>query len=112
VDVYVTWFNRLKNAGVPVEIKGICISACTLVLMLPKDQVCTDKTASFGFHLAARQVEDKLVSDEGLTGALIRRYYPAPLQEWLKTQQLTPNITFMPAEEAIMLGIVEECKHG
>lgn len=102
----IIWFNRLRDAGVPVRIRGICVSACTLVLMLPKSQVCIEPTASLGFHLAS--VDDK--SDPLLTSVLNRRYYPAPVLEWIKEHgPLTVAPMFMDAATVIKLGVFDGC---
>src|SRR5271166_3810193 len=88
----IKWFERIRESGIPVRIRGICISACTLVLMLPKAQVCVEPSVSLGFHLAS-------VSDEPdplLTAVLNRRYYPQLVQDWIKEHgPLTVKPMFM-----------------
>ena len=49
----VEFFDQMqqwKEAGTKVEIHGKCESACTIYLMLPRDQLCIAKDATFGFH--------------------------------------------------------------
>ena len=47
VDVY-----QAKHQNTQVEIRGKCLSACTLYLSMPKNQICITPGASFGFHKA------------------------------------------------------------
>ena len=102
----ITWFNRLRDSGVPVRIRGICVSACTLVLMLPKSQVCIEPTASLGFHLAS--VDDK--SDPLITTVINRRYYPPVVLEWIKEHgPLTAAPMFMDAATVVKLGVFDAC---
>jgi hypothetical protein len=103
---HLKWWTRIKNAHIPVRFRGMCVSACTLGLMLPLEQMCAEHTASFGFHLAS----DEDGADPEFTKALILRYYPQAVQEWLKGKKLTVNrILFMSADEAIKLGVLPAC---
>lgn len=108
VDTFMMWYKRLADSGAPVVLRGICVSACTLVLRLPKSQVCVEPTASLGFHLWAASGKP----DVSLTAAGVRRYYPIAVQEWLKKQEalLIWPITFMTAEEIVALGIFPACE--
>lgn len=106
VDQFLMWYKRLADSGVPVVLRGICVSACTLVLRLPKSQVCVEPSASFGFHLWSMYS----TPSPSFTWAGARRYYPKVVQEWLKAQPplgLAP--TYMTAEEIVKLGIFPWC---
>lgn len=106
VDTFIMWYERVRQSGVPVRVRGICASACTIVTSLPKEQVCIEPTASLGFHLFRVNGD----SDPGATQAYIRRYYPVELQAWLKDQpDLTPNVVYMSAAEAVESGSVRPC---
>jgi hypothetical protein len=106
VDTFVMWYKRLADSGVPVVLRGMCISACTLVLTLPKAQVCVEPTASLGFHLWATGGRP----DVSMTEAGARRMYPKVVQNWLKDKKLAIwPITFMTAEEIVELGIFPAC---
>lgn len=106
VDSFIMWYERVRASGVPVRVRGLCVSACTIVTSLPRDQVCIEPTASFGFHLFAFGG----APDAGMTQAYIRRYYPAALQAWLKTKPaLTPNVMYMSAAEAVESGTILPC---
>jgi hypothetical protein len=47
---YVMQLQKLRQAGIPVQFAGRCLSACTLYLALPTAQTCVSPGASFGFH--------------------------------------------------------------
>ena len=106
VKTYVDWWGRVRESQIPVRFRGMCISACTIGLSLPRAQMCVEPTASFGFHLAS----DSAGADEEFTRALILRYYPRQVQEWLENRRLTLNrLIFMSASEVVQLGIMPAC---
>lgn len=107
IHTYISFYKRLKASGVPVVLRGVCISACTLILILPKDQVCVEPTASLGFHLAS----DGEGADEPYTQALIRRHYPAAVQKWLADKKLTlGREEYLSAAEIVKMGLFPACK--
>lgn len=107
ISTYMEWYRRLKEARTPVVLRGICISACTFILMLPKDQVCVEPTASLAFHLAT----DGDGPDEAYTQALIRRYYPPAVQKFLDGKKLKENREeYLTATDIVTLGIFPACK--
>lgn len=106
VDTFIMWYDRVRDSGVPVRVRGLCSSACTIVTSLPKSQVCIEPTASFGFHLFSVGGDP----DMGATQAYVRRYYPLALQAWLKTQSdLTPRVVYMSAAVAVESGTINAC---
>lgn len=105
IDTFAMWYKRLAESGTPVVVRGICESACTLVLMLPPWQACVEPTASFGFHLAT--VGD--VPEPGVTRAVSRRFYPQSVLDWLKGKTLRDVPIFMSAETVVKLGIFPAC---
>lgn len=107
VGTFAAFYDALRASGVPVVLRGLCMSACTLILELPKTQVCVEPTASLGFHLAVNGETN--VPDPEMTQALIRRYYPSAVQAWLTTKDLSPKLTFMSADEIVALGVFNPC---
>lgn len=105
VYTYDMWYKRVKESGVPVRIEGVCISACTLVLSLPAEQVCVANTASFGFHLAGTSEGP----DPEFTQALIRRYYPAPIRAWLASRRLEEKVIFLGGPAVVAMGVFKAC---
>lgn len=106
VATFVMWYKRLAESGVPVRVRGLCVSACTFVLMLPKSQVCVEPTASFGFHLATDGDDN---ADVPITAALIRRWYPESVRKWLVGKTLAERPIYMTAEEAVKLDVFPAC---
>ena len=44
-------FEAIEASGSIVEIRGKCVSACTLILSyIPKERLCFHETALLGFH--------------------------------------------------------------
>lgn len=105
VDTFAMWYARLRASGAPVVLRGLCESACTLILTLPYSQVCVEPTASLGFHLAT--IGDR--NEPEVTEALIRRYYPEAVQKWLATRKLRSVPTYMTAAEIVAAGIFPAC---
>lgn len=106
VDVFLMWYGRVRDSGVPVRVKGLCQSACTLVLSLPPEQVCIETTASLGFHLFAYGGVPSL----NRTQAYMRRYYPVALQTALGKFKLSRDMIFIPAAEIVNLGVMRACE--
>lgn len=100
------WYERLRESGVPVRVRGMCDSACTIVLSLPHDQVCMERTGSFGIHLASYDGE----SAPSMTGAFIRRWYPEKVRQWLMGQTLHEAPLYMSANTVVRLGIFPMCE--
>lgn len=107
VDTFRMWYKRLADSGAPVVLRGICVSACTFILSLPKSQVCVEPTASLGFHTWSTGREP----DQSYTDAGARRLYPIVVQKWLAAQvAMKPwPITFMTADEMVSLGVFAPC---
>jgi hypothetical protein len=63
------WF--LDHYNVLVIFDGSCVSACTLLLSLPPEQICVTRRATFSFHRARHQ--DMRVEDAA-TDAVFKMY--------------------------------------
>jgi hypothetical protein len=111
IDTFVDWYTSLKDSGVPVEVDGVCISACTLVLMLPKEQVCVRPGTVFGFHMAWSGSAYAPNPEPVITQHMIEKYYPPAVQKWLEGKVLTvAQIEYMPYKEIVNLGVLDACK--
>lgn len=108
IDQEWLWVSRIELAGTPIRFRGECDSACTLLLSLPKSQMCAEPTALFGFHLATHEETGKPV-DQGTMDRLSHRFYPPALRAWLSKQHLEASLTYLYAEDAIKLGVVNAC---
>jgi hypothetical protein len=101
VDVYddhggsVVAYNQrwagLAQRGVSVRIVGPCQSACTVLLgHIPRSRICVTPDASFGFHLAKRQ----------LGTDIMRSAYPADIKGWIrKNGGLTTEFIWLRAPD-------------
>src|SRR5262249_49911512 len=106
-----TYFDRFKalNAsGNDVEIRGACISACTLItFLIQRKRLCFDKNAWLGFHQASLNgvVDEKSIQ---LT-ELIFDSYPSDIRRWLQDRggtkkmpgpdDIAERLWIMPASE-------------
>lgn len=109
VGDHLKFFSYIETSGVPVQVDGDCVSACTLVLSLPPQQVCIYPYARFGFHLATTDGVD----NPEVTQAISDRYYPPRVQEWIKQRgPLKAAPIYMTGEEIIALRVLPACKNS
>lgn len=105
IDAFLMWYGRLRESGVPVVLRGICESACTFVLTLPREQVCVERGASLGFHHAT--VDGK--NEPEITAAVAARFYPPAVLKWLSDKKLRSVPIYLHAEAIVSLGIFPAC---
>jgi hypothetical protein len=70
LEDYETWVAKLAAAGSRIRIDGVCASACTMLLRLPRERLCVTPRASLWFHQGWLNGER---SEEG-TWQLMRAY--------------------------------------
>jgi hypothetical protein len=107
------FYEAIEASGVPVEVDGICISSCTLALLMPKSQVCLTERTTLGFHAVTTNGRP----DVGMTEAVQRRYFPAVLQKFLDDYwEAQPggiptvrDIYLVPAKTLAEIGAVRIC---
>jgi hypothetical protein len=74
------WYRyaEIRNRGDRVEITGSCVSACTLVLIIPKERICFGEHGQLRFHMPR---------DEGTPapewGAWMFVQYPNEVRNWI-----------------------------
>ena len=107
VDQALYYYKLIRASGVPVILRGICVSACGFVLILPTQQVCVEPTAALGFHLAS---DDEGNSLPEYSHALYNRYFPKPVLDWLASKKLTQKVQYMDADTIVKLGIFPACQ--
>lgn len=74
VIAYQMQWAMLGPQGVNVQIKGPCVSACTILLgYVPRERICVSAGASLGFHLA---------NPDFVTEDLLRAY-PLDIRLWI-----------------------------
>lgn len=71
----------IREAGVPVKIAGLCASACTMILMVPKQRICVTKTAELWFHQASRFGQRHEVGTQMMLAT-----YPAAVKDWIRAR--------------------------
>jgi hypothetical protein len=92
---YVMRLQKLRQAGIPVQFAGRCLSACTLYLALPKSQTCISPRASFGFH-AAYGAGPK--GNRIATSYMLNKY-PSWVRNWISNHGgLSQKLITMPYE--------------
>jgi hypothetical protein len=72
--------NQLRSSGQRVELRGICLSSCTMYLGLPN--VCVAPKAEFGFHGPSWYGSPLASSDFEYWSQLMARSYREPLRSW------------------------------
>ena len=74
----------LRQSGQPVELRGECMSACTMYLSLP--QVCVAANATFGFHGPSFYGIPLNDYDFNYWSEVIAAHYPPAIAEWYMTE--------------------------
>lgn len=114
VEVFAAKYEQIRKSGQKVEIDGLCVSACTIVASLPKDQVCVTPRAQLGVHLASDAYDDNPDDDRvdvHYTDWAVKKYYPKALQDWIKTHGgLQEEPKFVKGKD--LLAIFNACKNG
>ena len=83
IDQHHERWKALAASGDDVEIRGLCPSACTLVLAhVPKERLCFGQTAVLMFHLARYlNGEPSMEASRAMFNA-----YPQDIQMWLRNK--------------------------
>ena len=72
-----------------IEIRGSCVSSCTI--FLGAQNVCVDRRAMLWFH-AAHDRETRQISAEG--NRMLAAYWPKPVQDWAKMVRAQESVDF------------------
>ena len=91
VIAYEMQWAMLAPQSVNVQIKGPCVSACTILLgYIPRERICVSSGASLGFHLAT---PDFVTQD-------LWRAYPLDIRLWIAQHGgLTHQIIWLQAPD-------------
>ena len=80
ISGYKRLFEVLEASGNNIEIRGKCLSACTLVLSyIPKERLCFHETAWLGFHLAGSFYGASTEVSQAMFDS-----YPQDIRTWLQ----------------------------
>jgi hypothetical protein len=103
---YMIRFEMFAADGTEVEIRGDCLSACTLVMgAVPADHICFGPNARLGFHAARRRDNKPSLAD---TEWMLARY-PSNIHVWLLERGGAKAMTvekfwYLPARELWGMG--------
>jgi hypothetical protein len=82
LDDHITRFWALGQTGAPVEMRGGCWSACTMITsFVPKERLCFAPGAFLAFH-AARTIEPYPQLSPSATWRMYASY-PAEIRSWI-----------------------------
>lgn len=74
----------LRATGQRVELRGTCLSACTMYLSLPN--VCVSPSATFGFHGPTRDGKKLPKQEFDHWSEMMARNYREPLRSWFMSK--------------------------
>ena len=81
IDQYHQRYTMLRDAGAKIEIDGLCIFACTMILgLIPPENVCVTERARLAFHSASNAFGQPASEGTRLLWAI----YPPKVREYLK----------------------------
>ena len=105
LDAYILKVGEANRRRARVEIRGTCVSACTL--FLGANDVCVDGAAMLWFHAAYHPTTRRI--DAGATRAMAL-YWGPKIAAWAKSVGATESLEFtrrraLSGEEAIRLGV-------
>lgn len=76
--------RALRASGQPVELRGTCLSACTMYLSLPN--ACIAPTATFGFHGPSRNGQALPPREFDHWSQVMADTYREPLRSWFMNE--------------------------
>lgn len=107
LDQRVAQVERLRAAGTPVRIEGLCVSACTLYLGLPN--ACVTPGAELGFHGPRTRLPGIPLphADFERQTRVMAGYYPGAIRDWFMTEArmlTTSSYYVLTGTQAIRMG--------
>ena len=107
-------WEELALSGDYVEIRGPCVSGCTLIMMhIPSSRLCFGENASLGFHLAQIKYDGHFGDHEFHPDLKLSQWmvdhYPQDIHNWLMNRGCVEKMTVrdmwsLPAEELWTMG--------
>lgn len=92
----------------PIEIRGLCASACTMYL--GAREVCVAPSSTFMFHGAFTDERDPAHSQSPEGSRFMMTFYPEPLRRWIAAQGgLTVHEIWVHGFDLIRLGVAKPC---
>ncbi len=96
--------RKMRATGQRVELRGTCLSACTMYLSLPN--ACVSSNATFGFHGPSRNGQQLSQREFDHWSRLMADNYREPLRSWFltKARYRTSGYYNMSGTELIRMG--------
>ncbi|KQB17263.1 hypothetical protein H9N28_06240 [Rhodobacter capsulatus] len=96
--------DRMRSMGQRVELRGTCLSACTMYLSLPN--VCVAPDAVLGFHGPSKNGIPLPQRDFDYWSQVMARNYSEPLRSWFmtKARYITNGYYKVSGAELIRMG--------
>ena len=104
---HIDHYRAIANAGVDVEIRSRCISACTQIMtFVPNERICFDKRGTLEFHMV---YYPKTMQPAPDWTELMFNHFPEDIRMWLKkkgwVQKATiENFWVLTAEDLWAMG--------
>ena len=95
----VQYRNKLAASGRPVEIRGYCGSACTILITMPN--ACLDPNGTVGFH--APRIPNTTIIPPLVDEIMARFYRNGILARWNSTWKHSLKIQKISAKEYVRL---------
>lgn len=95
----VQYRNKLAASGRPVEIRGYCRSACTILITMPN--ACLGPKATVGFH--APRIPNTKIIPPVVDQIMARFYRNGILSKWNSTWKNSLSMTKISAREYVRL---------
>lgn len=88
-----------ENPAAKIIIDGPCMSACTLLLSLPDDQVKFTEKADFGFHTSYFTINGHQYKDNKVNKKMLQFFKPS-VKDWIISSNAyaSVNITALPRD--------------
>src|SRR5262245_42146230 len=106
IQDHVKRWRALAASGDDVEIRGPCVSACTLIMaFVPSDRICFGEAASLQFHMAGYVNQEPNID----TARWMLNQYPQDIRLWIRAKGGVEKMTFyamwkLAAEELWAMG--------
>lgn len=100
INTYAQKYDEIRHSGERVILTGRCLSACTIVLWLPPEQVCAMPGAVLGFHSVSDNNTGESISraaDAAVAGA----FYPPKIFKWFMRGPLTQKLRYLKADHVV-----------
>ena len=106
IQDHVKRWQALAASEDDVEIRGPCVSACTLIMaFVPSDRICLGEAASLQFHMAGHVNQEPNID----TARWMLNQYPEDIRLWIRAKGGVEKMTFyamwkLAAEELWAMG--------